>query len=412
LVVEVRQCNGSTFNLRILFTTFTFAPEGNGVAEVVTAQATGLAKRGYDVSVATAFNGKRSPTDAPGVTVSEFDVAYMSNRVVMAPEEISKYQRFISQFSGEVIVTHCWGAWSTDNALPVLRTHSAKKVFVSHGYEAHRWHPYPRFPWGIPSWIRGLRYVFTSTKALSIFDQIVFLSSRVDWGRYFDRRLVQWLGRPPSTTIPNGSYPQPSREGGKLFRKELGIEGLLVLHVGGYYDRKNQPLALRAFLRANLDRATLVFIGNEMNDYANGVSELNRRINPAPQRLRVLFLEKQPRERIRAAYSAADLFVLSSTEETQPLVVLDAMAAGTAFVATDVGSVSELPGGVIVKGEREMAQAIARLARDTERRSELGNAGLRAVAATYNWSKVLDEYERVFSRLTAKTKREERCTTQ
>lgn len=385
--------------MKILLTTFTFAPEGNGVAAVVTAHAHGLGARGHDVTVATAFNESRPSEQPPNITVAEFRVPPQSHGVSLAPDEVCQYQKFVAEFDGDIILSHCWGAWSTDFSLPVLPRHRAAKIFVSHGYAAHQWHPYPRFPWGIPSWIRGLPYVLKTIHALKIYDHIVFLSSRVDWGRYFDRRLVKWVGRPSWSVIPNGCYPEQSRESGHRFREEFGIKGFLVLHVGGYYDRKNQPLALRAFLKADLARATLVFIGNEFNDYSNSVRQLNQRLNQDPERRRVIFLEKQSRDQIRAAYQAADLFILPSKWETQPLVVLDAMAAGTPFLSTDVGSVSELPGGLIAMNEQQMAQLLSRLAGDSQLRKKLGEEGLQGALKHYSWSAVVDQYEILFQRL-------------
>jgi L-malate glycosyltransferase len=385
--------------VKILLTTFTFAPEGNGVAEVVTAQAYGLAARGHEVTVATAFNESRQKSKTSDPTVAEFHVSYHAGRVLMEPDEVRRYQAFVASFKGDVILSHAWGAWSTDFGLPVLRLHPAIKVFVSHGYAAHRWHPQGRFPWGVPAWIRGLPYLFTTARALRIYNHIVFLSHRIDWDRYFDRHLVNWVGRASWSVIPNGSYPEPSREAGDLFRKEFGIDGFLALHVGGYYERKNQPLALRAFLKAGLKRATLLFIGNEFNDYSNDLRHLNQQLNRDPDRLRVIFLEKQSRERIRAAYLAADLFILSSKQETQPLVILDAMAARTPFVSTDVGSVSEFPGGLVVRSEAEMAGCILRLANDEVLLKKLAHEGFEAASTRFNWSSVLDEYEKLFLRL-------------
>jgi len=81
------------------------------------------------------------------------------------------------------------------------------------------------------------------------------------------------------------------------------------------------------------------------------------------------------------------------------LVVLDAMAAGTPFISTDVGSVSELPGGLIAKNEPEMAALISRLAREMSLRTRLGNEGFNAASTRYNWNAVIDQYESLFVRL-------------
>ena len=62
------------------------------------------------------------------------------------------------------------------------------------------------------------------------------------------------------------------------------------------------------------------------------------------------------------AYRAADLFVLSAKAETQPIVLLEAMASRTPWLATDTGCVSELPGGVVVRSEDELVEKMRELA--------------------------------------------------
>jgi glycosyltransferase involved in cell wall biosynthesis len=113
----------------------------------------------------------------------------------------------------------------------------------------------------------------------------------------------------------------------------------------------------------------------------------------------VRFLEKFSREAIFAAYQAADIFVLSAKFETQPLAILDAMAAGAPFVSTDVGCVRELPGGMVVPSGPETTAAINRLMNDEKLRRELSAQGRTACEAKYDWERVLDAYEALFSTL-------------
>jgi glycosyltransferase involved in cell wall biosynthesis len=391
--------------VKILFTTFTFAPDRNGVAEVVGAQANGLAHRGHDVTVATAYNKSRMYDGTPRVRIAEFRIPSHLHRPGTAEEfhELRRYRKFLADFECDVIISHCWRAWPTDFALAALSRHRARKVFVSHGYTAHRWFPRRAAGWGLGNWLRGLPYIFQTFRALRVYDHIVFLSPRADWNRFFDRRLVDWFGRPPASAIPNGTYPEQFKHPPQLFRHQFGIRDFLVLCVSSYLPDKNQELVLRAFLRANLPPATLVFIGPEFNQYTEWLQKLARQRNGEPSLRRVLFLEKQSPEMIRAAYRAADLFALSSKGETQPLVILDAMAAGLAFLSTDVGCVSEFPGGEIANSEKHMSELMARLASDAKWRKELGEDGLQAVATRYNWSRVLDQYDTLLTTLASKT---------
>ena len=169
-----------------------------------------------------------------------------------------------------------------------------------------------------------------------------------------------------------------------------------MLCLATFSPSKNQELALRAFLRADCADATLLLIGNQFNAYSDHLRTLC--LNAADGN-RVRFFAGLPRAELNEAYAASDLVVLSSRAESQPLVLLDAMAAGRAFVSTDVGCVSELPGGIVVRDERAMADALRELLRQPERRAALAAAGRAACAQTYSWSRVADRYEELLARL-------------
>ena len=98
-------------------------------------------------------------------------------------------------------------------------------------------------------------------------------------------------------------------------------------------------------------------------------------------------------EMIFTAYKAADLFLHPSKTEVQPLVVLDAMASGTPFISTDVGCVNELPGGVTINSEEEMANEIGNLLHNSERFEKLKAKGLKASKEKYNWDYVSKQYD-------------------
>jgi glycosyltransferase involved in cell wall biosynthesis len=236
---------------------------------------------------------------------------------------------------------------------------------------------------------------------LCAFDQLVVLSgiSPSDW--FYDRTLAERVGVQWSV-IPNGVYPldftlEPSEPAG--FRERHGIGSApIVLYVSNYDDRKNQAAAVRAFLSAAHSDAVLVLIGSELNDYAQQVQRLYRSLAPSGLP-RIIFLERQSRGSIVSAYCAANVFVCSSKWELQPLVVLDAMAASVPFISTDVGCVTEFPGGIVVRSESEMASAIAQLLGNDELRLNLGRAGRSAIESRYNWEMVGEQYEALLNRL-------------
>lgn len=99
--------------------------------------------------------------------------------------------------------------------------------------------------------------------------------------------------------------------------------------------------------------------------------------------------------------TAADIFVLPSWSECLPLVIIEAMAAGLAIVATDVGGVADLlddgKAGLLVRAREpvELAAAIARLCEDRDLRASLG----RAARARYLEKYTINHFERGLARL-------------
>jgi len=147
-----------------------------------------------------------------------------------------------------------------------------------------------------------------------------------------------------------------------------------------------------------------VFIGSEFNEYSAGMQQLDEQLRKEFPSGRVLMLEKISREQTCAAFRAADVFVLSAKAETQPIVLLEAMASHTPFVSTNSGCVAEIPGGIVVRTETEMADQIRSLINSPDARKTLAEAGWNACKTVYDWERVIDSYERLLSKLTGKSK--------
>jgi glycosyltransferase involved in cell wall biosynthesis len=122
-------------------------------------------------------------------------------------------------------------------------------------------------------------------------------------------------------------------------RARLGAarEETLALWVGRLGREKNLGLALEAFARLPGD-ARMVVVGEGAERF-----ELQRdaeRIAPG----RVLFVGELPREELPDIYASADVFLFTSTSETQGLVLAEALAAGTAVVAVDAPQSRDVAG--------------------------------------------------------------------
>jgi glycosyltransferase involved in cell wall biosynthesis len=113
-------------------------------------------------------------------------------------------------------------------------------------------------------------------------------------------------------------------------------------------------------------------------------------------------------------YSHLDVVVLTSFSEGQPLVILEAHAAGVPVIATDVGACREMlegtpadahlgPGGIVtrVAAAEETAAALVRLARDPALQRKLGEAGRARVQASYTKEAMIGSYRALYDRMVA-----------
>ncbi len=114
------------------------------------------------------------------------------------------------------------------------------------------------------------------------------------------------------------------------------------------------------------------------------------------------------RNDVHRLMQAFDIFVLPSRSEGLPLAVLEAMAAGCAIVATDVGEVASVladeAGIVVPRGDvAALAAALMALVRDDHGRKKLAANALRAVGSRYSISRMAKTYLRLYRRLVTST---------
>lgn len=105
---------------------------------------------------------------------------------------------------------------------------------------------------------------------------------------------------------------------------------------------------------------------------------------------------------------SADMFLLNSTLEGMPLVLLEAMSCGLPVVTTPAGGVPELvrPGkdGAVTKGfeQEEYAQVVIEMLENEEKRKALGKAGRKRVEESFSAERIVGMYEKVFEDVLSK----------
>jgi glycosyltransferase involved in cell wall biosynthesis len=211
--------------------------------------------------------------------------------------------------------------------------------------------------------------------------------------------------------IPNGA-------GEEYFRKEVGLEALdaakktygisgqMCLTPAGVKPSKGLDVLLKSIPILRKAGVEMKFIvTGDQQKYAGHFEYLQRLSCDLGVSDTVVFTGQIPDRELIALYAGADIFVLPSLRETLPLAVIEAMAAGKAIVATDVGGVRDLIGddqnGIILppSDEKALADAIRTLATNNSLRLEMGSNARRRAEALFRWSAVARKTTEVYDEL-------------
>jgi len=205
--------------------------------------------------------------------------------------------------------------------------------------------------------------------------------------------------------IPNAAVPDDAverRADGGL-RRELGLppDCLLVGRIGRLAPQKDWPTFLTAAGAVVAGRQDVHVIAA-----GRGVETGNARlvgwVAEAGLDGRCALLG----ERADAAALSAQLDVAVSSSafgETTPLVLLEALGAGTPVVTTDVGDCAALvgPGGLVVppRDPAALAAAVTRLLDDPHERERRGREGRRHVELRGGPARLVEDYVAVYRRI-------------
>jgi len=176
-------------------------------------------------------------------------------------------------------------------------------------------------------------------------------------------------------------------------RRALGWDGAarILLSVGHLIERKGHHHVLAALPRLDED-VQLKIIGSGPWE-----GRLRAQVRQLGVGGRVEFCGPWPHERLREAYSAADLLVLLSSREGWPNVLLESMASGTRVVASRVFGSPEVVRdpvvGELVDGTEP--DAVAQALRNQLTRRE-DRPAVRRFAERHSWDETVDGMRDVF----------------
>jgi glycosyltransferase involved in cell wall biosynthesis len=253
---------------------------------------------------------------------------------------------------------------------------------------------------GLDSPTEPLKVASQKFVAARFTDAVVAVSSPLE-----HRLAAQYLiSRKRLSRIDNGIPTEqfaPQADIRTAVRSELGIsdETILIGAVARLHHLKGIDLLMEAARSLDVgDQPVCIVVAGDGEDRSR-VEELAKQ-SAVPVQLVGM------RSDVNRLMQAFDVFVLPSRSEGLPLAVLEAMAAGCAIVATDVGEVAEVlanDSGVVVAPHdvKALSDAIARLVADQALRSRISANALCKVRQRYGIDRMTDSYLRLYNQLLA-----------
>lgn len=364
--------------MRILITSPTYPPFNSGLGNAVALQAAGLAAAGHQVVVATGGESREHRMDG-SIRVESFPVSGAASLLNPIRGEVAAYRDLLCHTAWDVILLNAWQNWATDLALRYLGHISGRKFVYSHCISTNSY--FARQP--LRSLVRYLAwrpYWWRLPHAMRRLDGVLFLADRGCDSRFDDLAVARRCAV-PLHIIPN-SLSDAAVAALDAPAKPLAVRDKLIA-VGSYQWLKGFDFVLRAYAASRArDRFPLHLYGQQHSAYSDTLRSLMRALGLGERH--VTLHEGVSGEDLIAEYSRSRLVLSGSHTECQPLVLLDANATGTPFVARSTGCIDGMPGGRGIDTWQDMAAHIDALLDDLPAWETLSADGRQAARDLYH----------------------------
>ncbi|SRR6266481_2245659 len=185
--------------------------------------------------------------------------------------------------------------------------------------------------------------------------------------------------------------------GTNTIKEKFSVSERAVIHAGRQAPERSIGVILKAMplIIKKFPDAELLLAGK-------GVAQNNLRKQAASLGIadKVKFLGFLDKPTLAEAYNASKIFAITSTADTQSMVMMQAMASGLPVIGVRARALPEYIGedrGIVIEphDERALANSIIKLFGNEEKRKALGEGG-RKFAMNFSVAPIVDEWEKIY----------------
>lgn len=396
--------------MKIMFAVATYWPAQDGVSQVTQYLASGLAARKHEVFVLTGTgNGGLEPLPKKevyrGVQIERMNVFVRWPLLLRGRDRESSpktYYERIMAFQPDVLIVVCSQTWTLDWIMPYMDKIKCKKVFYSHGYSALKDHYEIREQLSkrnvLGAWIefRKKRYYEKLHKVIRKFDFAIYLFRENNSAVYAEQYKLT-NGKVLSNAIDDRFFDKDMQH---TYTDLKSGKTMQYLYVANYNENKNQEMLVKAFCKANIENAELVFVGSSDTEYLKQIREIGADLLRNDEKKSIKYKVNITREEVYNLYKASDVFVCVSKSETSSLVLFEAGATGMPIISTDVGLAQTIDGIRLVYNEADLIEALELMYHNPKMQKECGTKIQAYVdSAQYRISDKVDWLERELTQI-------------
>jgi len=238
-----------------------------------------------------------------------------------------KFDRFIQENNIEFDIIHAHFTWPFGyTGVKLAKRYNVPVIITAHGYDVYN------LPFKSEFWFKRIRWTFEYS------DYIITVSQSNK------QIILEKFGIPEDkvSVIPNGInsnlfYPMDRYKVRK--KLNLPLNKKIVLNVANLVPIKGHEYLIRAMkevVKYRKDVLLIIVGGGPLEEKIQGdIKNLDLRDH-------IKLVGPKPYDEIPLWMNAADIFVLSSLNEGNPMVMFEALGVGLPFVGTKVGGVPEV----------------------------------------------------------------------
>jgi 1,2-diacylglycerol 3-alpha-glucosyltransferase len=388
--------------MRIAIFSDNFYPELSGISDSVIALARELAKKGHYVDFYVPFYNKKD-FEAAHVPPREIDLGPRIKviRFFSFPYRTGTgHGRFVIptglraatvfRFHPDVIHTQLFFGVGLEAIMaarilvcPVVGTnHTALKEYLKYSPIQEGW-----FTRGLLKYVNWYyeRCELVTAPSQSVFNEMVSLG--------FKNVKSRVVSNPLDTTL---FHPLSAAEK-KDMKKKFGFNDATFIHAGRLAEERSPEVLVRAlpYVKKKVPKAMLAFAGSGSS--LGLLKDLAKSLGVTDS---VKFLGYISKHELNEAYNASEVFAITSTSDTQSMVMMQAMAAGIPIVGVNARALPEYvnkDNGFIVppNDEKALAEKLIYLLKNPRTAKKLG-AGARAYSEQFSEPKIADTWEGIY----------------